>query len=154
MVSKNAKIVPIDGACCPNFQWRFWSSHDNVDSWKDSAMRKDAFLFINWDDKTSTLDRRWNYSYRLRNTTWTAKYSKIFLKDRWSEYLKYWLGCSAAKPDPFFWKEPNFGAKIRVESDWVGPQGRKIGPVGLDSNRVQIRVQPCNVYLINSNEPN
>ena len=24
VVSKYAKIVPKDGACCPNFQWRFW----------------------------------------------------------------------------------------------------------------------------------
>ena len=28
VLSKYAKIVPKDGACCPNFQWRFW-----VDIW-------------------------------------------------------------------------------------------------------------------------
>ena len=37
---------------------------------------------------------------------------------------------SAAKPDPFFRVEPNFGPKIRVESGRVGPQDRKTGPIG------------------------
>ena len=27
VVSKYAKIDPKDGACCPNFQWRFWLHH-------------------------------------------------------------------------------------------------------------------------------
>ena len=41
---------------------------------------------------------------------------------------------SAAKPDPFFRVEPNFGPKIRVESGRVGPQDKKrvlSGQVGL-----------------------
>ena len=29
---------------------------------------------------------------------------------------------SAAKPDPFFWVEPDFGPKIQVESGRVGPE--------------------------------
>ena len=40
------------------------------------------------------------------------------------------LGVSAAKPDPFFRVEPNFGPKIRVELGRVGPQGQKKGPIG------------------------
>ena len=36
----------------------------------------------------------------------------------------------AAKPDPFFRVEPDFGPKIWVESGRVGPQGRKTGPIG------------------------
>ena len=39
---------------------------------------------------------------------------------------------SAAKPDPFFRVEPNFGPKIRVELGRVGPQGQKTGPIGSD----------------------
>ena len=29
----------------------------------------------------------------------------------------------AAKPDQFFWLEPNFGPKLWIESGRVGPQG-------------------------------
>ena len=39
------------------------------------------------------------------------------------------LQSSAAKPDPFFWVEPNFGPKIRIELGRVGPQGKKTGPI-------------------------
>ena len=54
---------------------------------------------------------------------------------------------SAAKPDPFFWVEPDFGPKIRVESGQVGPQGQKTCPIGSGwpQIRVQIWVQPYNV---------
>ena len=47
---------------------------------------------------------------------------------------------SVARPDPIFWVErnfrpkiwvePNFEPKIWVESGLVGPQGKKIGPIG------------------------
>ena len=39
------------------------------------------------------------------------------------------LETSAAKPDPFFRVEPDFGPKIRVESGRVGPQGPKTAPI-------------------------
>ena len=33
-VSKHAKIIPKDGASCPNFQWRFWNKQLHiVESW-------------------------------------------------------------------------------------------------------------------------
>ena len=57
---------------------------------------------------------------------------------------------SAAKPDPLFWVEPNFGPKIRIESGRVGPQGQKTGPIG--SGWPQIGFNPI-IYLINLNEP-
>ena len=57
---------------------------------------------------------------------------------------------SAANPDPFFWVEPNFGPKIRVESGRVGPQGQKTGPIV--SGWPQIGFNPI-MYLINLNEP-
>ena len=42
----------------------------------------------------------------------------------------YTIQASATKPETFFWVEPDFGSKIRVESSQVGPQGRKMGPIG------------------------
>jgi hypothetical protein len=62
---------------------------------------------------------------------------------------------SAAKPDPFFWVEPNFGPKIRVEPGWVGPQGQKTGPIGSGwpQKGFKFGFNPI-MYLINPNEPN
>ena len=61
---------------------------------------------------------------------------------------------SAAKPDPFFRVEPNFGPKIRVESGRVGPQGQKTGPIGSSWSQKGFKFgfNPI-MYLINPNEP-
>ena len=64
------------------------------------------------------------------------------------------LETSAAKPDPFFRVEPDFGPKIRVESGQVGPQGKKTGPIGLGWPKIGFKFgfNPI-MYLINLNEP-
>ena len=64
------------------------------------------------------------------------------------------LLCSAAKPDPFFRVEPDFGLKIRVESGRVGPQGQKTSPIGSGWPQIGFKFgyNPI-VYLINPNEP-
>jgi hypothetical protein len=61
---------------------------------------------------------------------------------------------SAAKPDPFFRVEPDFGPKIWVESGRVGPQGRKTGPIGSGWPQIGFKFgfNPI-IYLINPNEP-
>ena len=62
---------------------------------------------------------------------------------------------SAAKPDPFFWVEPDFGPKIQVELVWVGPQGRKMGPIGSSWHQIGFKFRFNSImYLINLNEPN
>ena len=57
------------------------------------------------------------------------------------------LNCSAAKPDPFFWVQSNFGPNFVVQTDRVGPRDPKTGPIrsGWPQIRVRIRVQPSNV---------
>ena len=58
---------------------------------------------------------------------------------------------SAAKPNPFFQVEPDFGPKIQVESVGLALRVKnRSNWVRLASNRVQIRVQPYNVL----NKPN
>ena len=37
---------------------------------------------------------------------------------------------SAAKPDPFFRVQPDFGPNFRVQTGRVGPQDPKTGPIG------------------------
>ena len=60
-----------------------------------------------------------------------------------------------AKPDPFFWVEPDFGPKIWVESGRVGPQSQKTGPIrsGWPQIWFKFGFNPV-MYLINRNEPN
>jgi hypothetical protein len=64
------------------------------------------------------------------------------------------VSSSAAKPDPFFWVEPNFGPKIRVELGRVSPQGQKTGPIrsGWLQKRFKFGFNSI-MYLINPNEP-
>ena len=69
-----------------------------------------------------------------------------------------YLKLSAAKPDPSFRVEPNFGPKIWVESGWVGtqgPRGQKTGPIGFGWPQIGFKFgfNPI-MYLINLNEPN
>jgi hypothetical protein len=61
---------------------------------------------------------------------------------------------SAAKPDPFFQVEPDFGPKIWVELGRVGPQGKKPGPIGSGWPQIGFKFgfNPI-MYLINLNEP-
>ena len=49
-----------------------------------------------------------------------------------------------AKPNSFFWVEPDFGPKIRVESGLDGPQGRKPGSIGAGRPQIEFKfwVQP------------
>ena len=56
----------------------------------------------------------------------------------------------AAKPDPFFRVEPDFGPKIRVESGRVGPQAQKPGPIGSGWPQIGFKFgfNPI-IYLIN-----
>ena len=62
---------------------------------------------------------------------------------------------SLAKPDPFFWVEPNYGPKIRVELGRVGPQSQKTGPIrsGWPQIGFHFGLNPI-MYLINPNESN
>ena len=39
------------------------------------------------------------------------------------------LAGRAAKPDPVFWVQPNFGLNFWVQTGWVGPQDPKVGPI-------------------------
>ena len=40
------------------------------------------------------------------------------------------LAGRAAKPDPVFWVQPNFGLNFWVQTGWVGPQDPKMGQIG------------------------
>jgi hypothetical protein len=55
---------------------------------------------------------------------------------------------SEAKPDPFFWFEPDLGPKIWVESGWpsLSKNGSNWVELASSSNWVQIWVQPYNVF--------
>ena len=55
--------------------------------------------------------------------------------------------CSTAKPDPFFGVEPNFGPILQVESDQVGPQGQKTGPIGSHSGQYAQNKSSAAEYL-------
>ena len=62
---------------------------------------------------------------------------------------------SAAKPNPFFWVEPDFGPEIRVESGRVGPQGKKTGPIGSVWPLIGFKFGFIPImFLINLNKPN
>jgi hypothetical protein len=62
---------------------------------------------------------------------------------------------SAAKPDPFFWVETNFGPKIWVKSGRIGPQGHKMGPIRLGWPQIGFKFGFIPImFLINPNEPN
>ena len=37
---------------------------------------------------------------------------------------------SVAKPDPFWGAKADFGPNFWVQTDWVGPQDPKTGPIG------------------------
>ena len=80
---------------------------------------------------------------RLKSFLW-----KLFLS------LRLFDLSSATKPDPFFWVEPNFGPKIRVELGRVGPQEQKTGPMGSGWPQIVFKFgfNPI-MYLINPNEP-
>jgi hypothetical protein len=71
-----------------------------------------------------------------------------------NSFAKRLLKSSAAKPDPFFPVETDFGHKIRVESGRDGPQDQKTGPIGSGWPQIGFRVRfnPI-MYLINPNEP-
>jgi hypothetical protein len=106
----------------------------------------------------------WIKSYQLRclklsemeQCYFLCTYSRFFYNVSYYGPVHLLFMCnSAAKPDPFFWVEPDFGPKIRVESGRVGPQGQNTGPIrsGWPQIGFKFGFNPI-MYLINPNEPN
>ena len=70
--------------------------------------------------------------------------------------FKFGIQTSAAKPDPFFLGSTQFWAQFLGSNGSGWPSGSKNGSnwFGLTSKRVQIWVQPYNIYILNKPDLN